>query len=207
MYGMVNKAIQELVEARFGAASWERIRARAGVDDEVFIGGETYDDDVTYRLVTAATEELKVPAAEILEAFGIHWVIETAQKNYGHLMEAVGTNLADFLTNLPRLHDRVVLLFPKLKPPTFKVRDRQENRLVLEYHTHRPGLQPFVLGLVKGLGLMFETPVTVSLDAGRHTGLNHDEFTVSWTDPQKRVSTGTPGPLPTSGRSDPGPAR
>ncbi|MBK8003421.1 MAG: hypothetical protein IPK12_05590 [Gemmatimonadetes bacterium] len=35
MYGMVNKAMEEMVVARYGEATWERIREVAGVEVEV----------------------------------------------------------------------------------------------------------------------------------------------------------------------------
>lgn len=183
MYGMVNKAVQELIVRRAGAGAWERIRVRAGVEEEVFIGGETYDDALTYRLVAAACEELGLPADEVLEAFGVHWVLHTARENYGHLLEAVGRSFPEFLDNIPRLHDRVALLFPALKPPVFSIRDRSGRSLILEYRSARPGLQPFVGGLIKGLGQLFGTPVRVALVAGRHTGLDHDEFSIAWEEP------------------------
>ena len=55
MYGMVNKAIEDLVRSNFGEDSWNRIKERAGVDEVAFISNEPYPDDVTFRLVGAAS--------------------------------------------------------------------------------------------------------------------------------------------------------
>lgn len=37
MYGLVNRAVEELVCTRFGEATWEAIRIESGVDIEVFV--------------------------------------------------------------------------------------------------------------------------------------------------------------------------
>ena len=62
MYGLINKAVEGLVRSRFGDAAWDRIRARAGLPDEPFVGMEQYPDKTTYDLVGAASAELGAPA-------------------------------------------------------------------------------------------------------------------------------------------------
>jgi hypothetical protein len=180
MYGMVNKAVQELVTARYGEETWEKIKARSGVDVDVFISNEAYDDSITYKLVGAASEVLGVDAEVVLEAFGEHWVLETAQKGYGHLMTAGGKTFVEFLENLPAFHTRVALIFPKLQPPTFVVTNRQANSLRLHHHTNRPGLAPFTKGLLKGLAKRFGTTITIEHSVRRGEGSDHDAFDVSW---------------------------
>lgn len=185
MYGMVNKSVQDLVCSTYGTATWKRIKEQAGVDIEVFLSHEPYPDEITYRLVAAASEILQTSAASILEAFGEHWVLHTAQEGYGPLMGAAGKSLAEFLLNLPNFHDRVAMIFPNLQPPRFECSDMTEFSLKLHYFTHRQGLEPFVVGLVRGLGKMFQTPVTVELVAARAWGKDHDIFAVTWEQPQQ----------------------
>lgn len=180
MYGMVNQAIEQMVCETHGEDAWEKIKEMAGIDVEVFISNEGYPDDYTYRLVAAASELSKTPAEEILEAFGEHWVLRTALEGYGDLMHAGGSNLKDFLVNLPNFHTHVTIIYPKLQPPSFKVSDVTDNSLLLHYHTHRDGLAHFVVGLVKGLGKMFETPATIAQIESRADGADHDVFTVTW---------------------------
>ncbi len=180
MYGLVNKAVEEMVCMHQGEPMWERIKDRACVDEVVFISNESYPDDVTYRLVAAASEEMALPAEAVLEAFGSHWVLHTARQAYGGLLQATGRTLPEFLANLPDFHSRVAMIFPKLQPPRFRCTDVTDHSLRLHYHTHRPGLTPFVIGLVKGLGTMFSTPVEIRLVASRDQGADHDEFEVAW---------------------------
>ena len=180
MYGMVNKAIEQMVCAKHGEEVWETIKVKAEVEVEVFISNESYDDDVTYRLVAAASSVLGLPAETVLKGFGRYWVLETAQKGYGALMRSSGKNLAEFLVNLDHMHTRVKLMFPKLIPPRIECHAVTSSSLQLRYFSHRPGLAPFVIGLVEGLGEMFSTPAEVEQIGRRGGEVDHDTFLVRW---------------------------
>ena len=181
MYGMVNKAIEEMVCMHHGEETWEKIKLKAGVDIDVFLSNEGYSDEITYKLVGAASETLNAPAEAILEAFGQHWILHTASEGYGGLMQAGGDSLGEFLINLPNFHSRVVLMFPKLQPPRFECSEVTENSLNLHYFTHRPGLSHFVIGLIQGLGKLFENTVEVQQTMNKAEGADHDIFAISWT--------------------------
>ena len=58
MYGLVNKAVEGMVCTAHGEATWLRIKAAAGVNVEGFVSNQPYPDDMTYRLVAAASEVL-----------------------------------------------------------------------------------------------------------------------------------------------------
>lgn len=178
---MVNRSLEELITTRHGAACWERVLARSGVEVEVFVSNEPYDDDVTLRLVAATGAELRLSPDEVLDLFGEHWVRVTAAQTYGPLFRAGGQDLGEFLQNLPNFHTRVQLLYPNLRPPEFHVRDARPGHVTLEYHSARVGLLPFVVGLLRGLGQHFETPTTITVGRTRADGLGHDELAVDWT--------------------------
>lgn len=181
MYGLVNRAIEGMVRDGHGDAVWNRIRARAGVKIEAFISNEPYPDDVTYRLVAAASEELAMPAEEVLKGFGEYWVLRTAAEAYGPMMRAGGRTLRDFLLYLPRFHAHVETVFPELRPPEFACDNVGDCSLDLRYYSPRPvGLEPFVEGLVLGLGKMFGTPVQVRLVRQRDDDCDHSVFHVAW---------------------------
>ena len=135
---------------------------------------------MTYALVQAASEVSGTPGEEILEAFGVHWVMKTAQEGYGDMMAAGGKTVAEFLVNLPNFHTRVSMIFPHLAPPKFRCSDVTERSVHMHYQSNRLGLAPFVAGLFKGLGQMFSTPVTVEQVAAKSAGADHDEFVVRW---------------------------
>jgi len=180
MYGLINKAVEGLVRSKFGDAAWDRIRTRAGLPNEPFIGMEQYPDKTTYDLVGAASAELGAPAEAILEEFGVYWVKYTAEAGYGELMKSAGRTFPEFLRNLDQLHTRVKLSFPHLAPPSFAVSDEKPGSLVLSYYSGRPGLAPLVVGLLKGLGDKFN--LDVKAVAERVEGVQpHDRFHVTWS--------------------------
>lgn len=180
MYGIVNKAIQELVEIEFGPDIWARVHARSGIQEDFFISNEAYDDDITYKLAGAVSEETGMTVDNVLIAFGEHWVLKTGKEKYGSLMEAGGDNLRDFLVNLPNFHSRVMLYYPKLTPPEFHVSEVQERSLNLHYISKRPGLKEFVRGLLQGLGKLYRTEVEINLTACREEGSPHEIYNVKW---------------------------
>jgi hypothetical protein len=104
----------------------------------------------------------------------------TAEEGYGELMDMSGDNLPEFLQNLDALHARLGITFPKLQPPSFECIETNEDSLTLEYHTHREGLAPMVVGLVKGLGSRFDTEVEVTQTQSKDDGAAHDEFLIHY---------------------------
>jgi len=180
MYGIVNQAIEDLIKESFGEEKWDKIKERSGLDVDFFISNEPYDDIITYKLAVAASEEIGISVDEVLNAFGEWWILKTGKEKYGGLMEAGGNNLKEFLTNLPIFHNRIMLIYPKLTPPEFKVSHKEEKSIHVHYYSKREGLQEFVRGLLSGLGKMYNTPVQIELLESRVGGNNHEVFKVSW---------------------------
>ena len=180
MYGIINKAIQDLITENFGEEKWEEIKEKSQIDVDFFISNEPYNDDITYKLAGAASEVLGITVGEVLNAFGEWWILRTGKEKYGGLMETGGKNLKEFLENLPLFHNRIMLMYPKLTPPEFKVSNIEENSIHVHYHSKREGLQEFVRGLMHGLAKMFNVNVTVVLIQSRIEGNSHEVFKVSW---------------------------
>ena len=180
MYGIINKAIEDLVKSNFGDDKWDIILEKSGIEQNYFISSEPYDDDITYTLANTISTEMNMPLESVMIAFGEWWIVKTTKDKYSGLMESGGNNLKDFLINLPLLHNRVMLLFPKLTPPEFKISDIEANSLHLHYYSKREGLQEFVRGLIQGLGIMFETEIEIELLQTRQKGDHNEVFKISW---------------------------
>ena len=180
MYGIVNKAIEELVTETFGEDKWERIKAKSGIEIDYFISSEPYDDDITYQLAGTIAEEMKMPLAEVLHAFGEWWILRTGKEKYGYLLESGGDSLREFLINMPLFHNRVMMMYPKLAPPEFQISEIEENSLHLHYLSHRKGLTDFVRGLLNGLGKFFEVPISIEHIETKTSEHTHEIFKISW---------------------------
>jgi len=178
MYGLVNQGVRDLAVTLGGEPLWQRIVVAAGVGDKQFVSMSTYSDEVTYRLVTAAAEVLGLTDAEVLHAFGRHWVLYTAARGYGAIFDTMGRDLPEFLANLDAMHARLSLSMTDLTPPSFVCEEVGNGRLRLEYWSDRPGLAPMVAGLLAGLGERFDTTVSVTQTVFSAEGADHDEFIV-----------------------------
>ena len=181
MYGLVNQAVHDLIVAEHGEAVWRAIADRAGVDTQVFVSMSPYPDDITYRLVDAASHVLETPAEALLEAFGEYWTLYTARRGYGTLLAMAGRSFPEFVQHLDHLHARVSLTFTELRPPSFWCTDVQAGSLRLHYRSTREGLAPMVIGLLRGLGTMFDTEVAVEHVQSRAGGADHDEFLIAFS--------------------------
>jgi hypothetical protein len=180
MYGIVNQAIQGLVTENFGAEAWKKIREKSLLTEENFLSNQIYDDSITYQLATAASEILELPLSTILIAFGEYWILKTGKEKYGSLMKAGGNNFREFLVNLPNFHSRVMLMYPKITPPEFKVTDETEHSLQLHYFSIREGLKHFMYGLIQGLAKLYQTEVQIEIICDREMGNDHETFLVKW---------------------------
>jgi hypothetical protein len=180
MYGLVNKAIEDLVTTEHGSEVWDTIRREAEVDIEGFVGMTPYDDAITYRLVAAAGRVLGVPGPELLRAFGRYWIQFTARQGYGQLLDMAGRDLPSFLNQLDAMHGRVGMTYRELRPPGFRCEELDGGDLLLHYWSDRPGLAPMVIGLLEGLGDRFETPLVATLEARREDGADHDVFRIRY---------------------------
>ncbi|WP_353087845.1 heme NO-binding domain-containing protein [Flavobacterium sp.] len=163
MHGVVNQAIEGLITKRFGPEAWEDIRIASQCSDTTFYNNHNYSDSVTYELVVNASKTLDIDIEILLFEFGKYWVLTIAAEKYAALLHSAGKGLREFLVNLPNFHSRVMLYYPEITPPEFKVMENSDTSLELQYFSKRPGLQPFVHGILEGLSTFFETPITIDL--------------------------------------------
>jgi hypothetical protein len=190
MHGLVNQGIHDLAVQLGGEQLWLDIRAAAGVDVDNFIGMDNYSDDMTYQLVHGASVVLGLSESDVLQAFGKHWVMYTGRRGYGPIFETMGSTLPEFLANLDGMHTRLSLSMPELRPPSFVCEQRTDQLLRLEYWSDRPGLAPMVLGLLSGLGELFELTLSVTHTIKKSDGADHDEFMIDHrpVDPEQAAS-------------------
>lgn len=163
MYGMVNRALKALLCEQFGEASWQEIRAKAGVAKDEFASMTTYDDAITYQLAGAASEVLDTPVDDLLRAFGNYWIVFASKSSYAILLDQSGDTMGDILGGLDEMHTRLSLAFPDLRPPSFRVVSNDGETVMLRYESFRPALVPFVCGLIEGLAARLGVKVDAEL--------------------------------------------
>jgi hypothetical protein len=181
MYGIVNKAIQELITENYGEDKWQHILHTSGIDIDFFISNEPYDDDVTFQLAQTISKEMNLSLRDVLVAFGEWWIMKTAKEKYGYLLSSGGNNFREFILNLPIFHNRIMMMYPRLSPPEFMVSDVAENTLKLHYISNRKGLSDFVYGLISGLGKFYATEVKIDHIESRASKGSYEIFQLQWS--------------------------
>ena len=176
MYGLVNRGIEQLVRSRFGDAVWDEVCRAAGFEDDGFIAMESYDDSITYALVGAISETCDLDVATILEEFGEHWVVYTAQEGFGDLIAMCGNDVRSFLLNVNMLHEQVQSGFPALTPPHFELEESDPDHFTLVYRSERAGLGPMVVGLLRGIARTLGETIEIEHLPGDET--TPDRFTI-----------------------------
>jgi len=180
MYGLVNKAAQDFITESHGQQTWQIIKKNAGVTEDAFISMKAYADEITYNIVTAASEHLNADPNDVLEAFGRYWIKFTMVQGYSHLLSLAGKTFPEFLNNLNNMHAHIAQSYTELNPPSFSCKEIDSSSFKFEYHSTRPGLSQFVVGLLYGLGEHFDLEVSIDY-LGPIAGLeNSHEYIVSY---------------------------
>ncbi|XP_037502993.2 guanylate cyclase soluble subunit beta-2-like [Rhipicephalus sanguineus] len=100
-----------------------------------FLMHKVYTDDMTLKLVAAACEVLGLDLDTCLEAFGEHFLYFCQQHGYDHILRVLGSNMADFLTNLDNLHDHLASTYPGMRAPSFRVTPGPSGQILLHYYS------------------------------------------------------------------------
>lgn len=180
MYGMVNLAVEQLICENHGIETWNQIKTKAGISVPKFIIMESYDDEITYNLVREASEVLGVSKASLLETFGEYFIMYTAKEGYGDLLKSGGNSLPEYLNNLNMTHFRLKNMLPNMISPKFNVTNITDYSLVLTYISNRNGLEYMLIGIIKGLGNMLNTPCKIEFLGNNSQIEDALDFSVSW---------------------------
>lgn len=178
MYGLVNQAISGLVIENYGMDKWNEILVKSEVKNGNFLNNQMYDDSVTFNLAITTADVLAIPLRDVLIAFGKYWILKTSAEKYGHLMKSGGADFISFIKNLPNFHNRVMLLFPEIKPPEFVIDVKNNNEILLSYYSTRTGLTDFMEGLILGLGELFKVVIEINLIQHKDAVNDHDIFLI-----------------------------
>ncbi len=181
MYGMINKAIRNLVIREAGEEMWELVLESSGIDEDVYEDLESYDDGVTFSLVGAVSETLDMPASDVLEMFGVYWATDVAPKGYGEYFESFGNDFESFVAGLDEMHVRITNMLPSLVPPAFEIEKISKNYFKVHYVSQRDGLAPLAIGMLKGVAQHFGGKADITQIEYKGTD-DHDVFDVQFSE-------------------------
>lgn len=151
MYGMIHRAVRDMAIDRIGAAGWAEVEAQMGIGPAEFISLSTYSDELTVALIACTAEKLGLDMGAMLREFGQAWVRFAQRGSFGSMMDFTGRTLGDFIANLDRMHQAVVVAMPEARVPSFALVEDTGSHLLVDYRSERSGLEAFVGGLLEGL--------------------------------------------------------
>ncbi|MCZ8171612.1 MAG: heme NO-binding domain-containing protein [Novosphingobium sp.] len=151
MYGMIHRALRQMVLDTEGSHTWQVIEQRAAIGPAHLISSAVYDDDTTLRVLSATSETLNEALDRLLYRFGIYWIEYAEKSSFAPILNFTGADLESFIRNLDTMHRTITDVLPGSQMPSFQVQDQQPGRMIVQYRSHRTGLEPFVEGLLVGL--------------------------------------------------------
>lgn len=174
MYGIVYKALEEYVIDNFDQQTWNGIKH--GDSNTI---DQPYNDSVTIEIAHKLAKRSHLPVDKILFHFG-EYIVKISREKYLLIMESKEGDLKDYLLNLPSFHNRMLLIYPKLTPPEFKVTAVNDTILMLHYYTSTPGMKEYIRGYLNGLVNAFKNKVVVEHVMSKQLNRFEDVFEISW---------------------------
>lgn len=151
MYGMIHRAMRQMVHEELGEEAWLALEQKLEIGPTELLTGMVYDDALTLQIVGEAAARLNLSVEQCLVAFGEYWIRFAGQGSLSSIMKFTGQNLETFIANLDRLHLAVGAAMPGARLPSFATVENAPGHLVVEYRSDRVGMEPFVMGLLQGL--------------------------------------------------------
>ncbi len=161
MKGVIALALKEMVEEKYGAATWKRALAAAGLEKEpLILPISDVDDETVLKIVSGVCQTAGVSVAQIADAFGSYWVDVYAQRHYPSYFRRAKDARA-FLQMVDSIHTEVTQNMRNARPPHFRYAWKDPNTLEMLYLSHR-GLIDFVAGLAKAVGAHYGETLIVT---------------------------------------------
>ncbi|MDO9476889.1 MAG: heme NO-binding domain-containing protein [Pseudohongiella sp.] len=163
MYGLIHNSLRTMVKTELGDHAWADIVEAAGLTEKDFLSLKSYDDSLVLSLLSATQAKTGRTIADLLHAFGKHFIKRTAYEHYAGVLNMHGATLWELLDNLNHMHDRIASSFPGFLPPSFELKARDDGAYELTYSSARQGLTAFVEGLLDGLADYFDLTLDVKV--------------------------------------------
>jgi hypothetical protein len=151
MYGMIHRAVRQMVTETAGAETWREIERDAAVGPREMISALVYDDAVTFAIVTASAARLGITVDDALRRFGRYWIQFNVNGPYSNIIRFIGRDIETVIANLDRMHSALLATMPDASMPSFSIVESAPGLLRVRYNSERTGLDIFVAGLMEGL--------------------------------------------------------
>lgn len=155
-YSVLVLHLERIVRKKQGGKAWKRVVKAVGTKAPT-TEKEIVDDSLLESFFSAALEVLQISANELFEDYGFEWVLSMRDGPHGSKMKALGTDFADVIRGLDRMHEALAeKAFPNLAIPGFSVEVKEPCVVEVTFTPTRPSRMAWgtvVLGMLKGVGV------------------------------------------------------
>ncbi|CAD0007311.1 heme NO-binding domain-containing protein [Flavobacterium salmonis] len=179
MYGIIYKAFEQYVIDTFDVETWNITISKSLVSMNTKTIDQPYNDAITFEIAKQLSKSTNLAIDKILFQLG-EYVVKITREKYLLIMQFRDNDFKDYLLNLPSFHNRMLLIYPKLTPPEFKVTVVNDTILMLHYYTNTSGMKEYIKGYLNGLIRAFESNVEIEHIVSRQLNKFEDVFKISW---------------------------
>ncbi|MBI2707081.1 MAG: heme NO-binding domain-containing protein [Proteobacteria bacterium] len=178
MKGIVFTTLNDMVEEKFGLATWETLLDKVHPENKgIYTAGGTYKDAELVSYVMELSKLKKIEPAQLIEAFGIYFFPVLANKYPVFLPE--GISFKEFMKNVDKIiHVEVNKLYSDAILPAMSYEEPSPNELVILYRSPRK-LCALAVGLTKGAANHFNVPIAIQHPICMHKGADHCRLEVT----------------------------
>ena len=160
MKGVIVKCLAELVKSNFGEFKWKEIVQQSGENPFTVIKAiSDIDDKTVFNLIENTCKVLNLSKQQACDAFGEYFVNTFAPGIYGGYY-VMFKSAKQFIMGMDKVHETVTKDIMNARPPRFLIEEMDENTIIVNYISSR-NMIDFYVGLVKGVGKYFNTPIGI----------------------------------------------
>ncbi|SNR69937.1 Haem-NO-binding [Maribacter sedimenticola] len=148
MKGIVFTEFLEMVETQFGLETVDRIIEKSDLPSEgIYTSVATYEFNEMVALITHLSEEVNLPAGDLIYAFGLYLFTSLSQA-HPEVIQSYRSPIALLYSIEDHIHVHVKKLYPEAELPSFKILEKTDNSLSMIYTSTR-GLYRLAEGLIE----------------------------------------------------------
>ncbi|MCL2329193.1 MAG: heme NO-binding domain-containing protein [Bacteroidetes bacterium] len=160
MKGSIVKCCAEMVNDYYGGQTWKEILQQSGQKPNMLIRPiSDIDDQIVFKIFGNICTVLNLSKQQLYDMFGDYWVRIYAPK-ISRIYYIQNKTAKEFIMGMDKVHEHVTSMIPNAHPPKFKVEEVDENTIIVNYISKR-NLIDLYMGLVKGVGNYFKTPIGI----------------------------------------------
>jgi hypothetical protein len=163
-----------MVKEKFGEDKWHEILKLSGIDTtenySKFMRGMDIEDSKVFDVIKSTCRVLQINLEQAADAFGEYWTCVYAPKIYKSYYGKYH-NARDFIMGMDYIHAEVTRNIENAHPPRFDIEELDNNRIKVHYKSQRKMID-FYIGLAKGIGKYFNTPIEVKKLSDEYVEIN-----------------------------------